>query len=142
MSLLPPMMVSVVDCLQLRAILDLLPELNQDLRRLQRDLLRAQVCAPEQVPADVVQLHSRVRFVDTLAGKVFELQLCYPDEIRDPADCVSVLSPLGSALLGGRTGQQRHWPLPDKRLAVIQILKVSAPPVAQPREPRRLLVQP
>lgn len=115
------------DWLQLRRLLAVLPDPMH--RAWEQELLRAKICEPHQLPDDVVRMGSRVRLVETLSGRVSELQLCYPEQLPQP-DALSVLSAAGRALLGLRVGQHIHWPLPDKRLAFIRILSVDSKPVA------------
>src|SRR6185312_5913110 len=66
---------------------------------LRQELERAEI-VPEQVAAaQMVTIGTRVRFIDHESHKVSEGRLTFPDEVRTP-HAISVLSPLGSALLG------------------------------------------
>lgn len=94
---------------------------------LEDELGRASIVHSEQLPDDVISMNSKVRFRDLTAGKELEFTLVYPYETNNGANenKVSVLAPLGSALIGLRVGQEIDWPLPDgrtKRLKVISVI--------------------
>jgi regulator of nucleoside diphosphate kinase len=97
------------------------PEIADGLRA---ELDRARIVEPEDVPRDVVTMNSRVRFTEEESGKQFERTLCYPHEATGGTDKVSILAPLGSALLGLSVGQSIDWPVPGGRTARIKILDV------------------
>ena len=76
------------------------------------------------MPAGVVTMNSRVRFADA-AGATREFQLCYPKDMTGSPDQLSVLAPVGAALLGLSAGQAIDWPLPDggnTRLTVLDVV--------------------
>jgi len=102
------------------------PEIADGLRS---ELDRARIVEPSEIPRDVVTMNSTVRFTDEESGKEFERTLCYPEEATGGVDKVSILAPLGSALLGLSVGQRIDWPVPGGRTARIRILDV----VSQPR---------
>lgn len=97
------------------------PEIAEGLRS---ELDRANIVEPEEMPPGVVTMNSRVRFADEESGKEFERTLCYPEEATGGEDKVSILAPLGSALLGLSVGQRIDWPVPGGRTARIRILDV------------------
>lgn len=97
------------------------PEIADGLRT---ELDRARIVEPEDMPADVVTMNSTVRFTDEETGKEFERTLCYPGDAARGEDKVSILAPLGSALLGLSVGQRIDWPVPGGRTARIRILDV------------------
>jgi regulator of nucleoside diphosphate kinase len=126
----PEITVSTADLDRLEGLLGELragaPEIADGLRS---ELDRARIVEPEEVPKDVVTMNSTVRFVDEESGKEFERTLCYPGEATGGADKVSILAPLGSALLGLSVGQRIDWPVPGGRTAHIRILEVVSQPV-------------
>ena len=101
------------------------PEIADGLRA---ELDRARIVEPEEMPADVVTMNSTVRFADEESGKEFERTLCYPGEATGGEDKVSILAPLGSALLGLSVGQRIDWPVPGGRMVHIRILEVVSQP--------------
>lgn len=93
--------------------------------RLGAELDRAVVV--DQLPPGVVGMGSRVRFEDVRTGNVREVVLVYPAQADASAGRISVLAPIGAALLGLSEGDTIAWPLPDGREARIRILAVEAP---------------
>lgn len=94
-------------------LLDLLDELN-----------RAQVVAPEEVPPDVVTMSSRVRLLDLDQGTTFEYTLVYPQDADYSAGRISIVAPVGAAMLGYRVGDVVEWEVPAgrRRLRVEEVL--------------------
>ncbi|UOF01150.1 nucleoside diphosphate kinase regulator [Bdellovibrio reynosensis] len=93
---------------------------------LQEELSRASVVPNEVLPADVVAMNSKVSFQDIDSGKELSVTLVYPHEANINENKVSVLAPVGSALIGLRVGQVINWPLPngkEKRLKVVSVQK-------------------
>lgn len=72
---------------------------------LERKLRRARIILPSDVPADVVTMNSIVRVFDAVSGTHSPLTVAYPHRAASDHDSVSVLSPLGTAILGHRAGQ-------------------------------------
>ena len=85
---------------------------------LREELDRAHVLPPEKLRPDIVNLGSRVEFRDEQTGKVQEIVLVYPFDADIACRRVSVLTPVGAALLGlsvnqtisfhTRTGERRE----------------------------------
>jgi regulator of nucleoside diphosphate kinase len=89
------------------------------------ELDRANIVAPESIADDVVTMNSRLLFRDEDTGDTREVSLVYPADEATQPDRVSVLAPIGSALLGLTVGQAIDWLLPQgwrKRLRVVQML--------------------
>jgi regulator of nucleoside diphosphate kinase len=74
-------------------------------RLLQRLLERATVVSSDAVPADVVTMNTQVVLSDDAAGERRIVRVVYPADADAARDFVSVLEPLGTALLGGSPGQ-------------------------------------
>jgi regulator of nucleoside diphosphate kinase len=77
---------------------------------LEEELGRAEVVNSTCIPPDVVTMNSRVRFMDEQTGEEQEVTLVYPAEADFAHHRVSILAPLGSALLGLGMGQTIDWP--------------------------------
>ncbi|MEW6198030.1 MAG: nucleoside diphosphate kinase regulator [Planctomycetota bacterium] len=99
--------------LVLAAITDA-PDL-EPLRALDRELDRAQAVRPQDVPPDVVTMNSKLRMTDLATGQQRIVTLVYPDQANDE-ERVSILSPLGTALLGYRVGDEIRWETPTGNL--------------------------
>jgi regulator of nucleoside diphosphate kinase len=92
---------------------------------LSEELDRAEVVPPERIGADTVTMNSEVVFQDESTGDTREATLVYPKEGDPERGRISVLAPIGSALLGLAVGQTIDWPLPGgkrKRLRVQRIV--------------------
>lgn len=83
------------------------------------ELDRAQMLAPEAMPHDVVTMNSTVKFRDLTSGEERVRTLVFPTQVTDSASQLSVLAPVGAALLGSRSaapftgscraGRRRTW---------------------------------
>lgn len=105
------------------------------LARLEEELERATVVAADEVPSDVVTIGSRVRVRDLDTGAVSEFTLAHSAVNAPPGETrVSLLAPVGAAVLGYREGDRIAWPVPAG-VRRLQIVKV----VAQPEALRRKL---
>ena len=91
---------------------------------LERELERAVVVKPDEVPATVVTMNSEVEVVDLDTGERRSLKLVFPAMAGIEAGRVSVLAPLGTALLGSRQGAQVAWQTPrgGRRLRVESVV--------------------
>lgn len=94
------------------------------LESLWEELDRAIVVSAEEAPPDVVTMRTRVRIRDLESGQQRVYALVYPWEADVDSNRVSVLAPLGTALLGYREGDQIEWRMPGgvRRLRVEKIL--------------------
>jgi regulator of nucleoside diphosphate kinase len=118
--------ITSVDHTRLMAILNL-PSIQEgkDKRRLaelRAELERAVIVEPGQVPPDVITMNSRVRIRDMKSGKVNEYTLVYPHGADVTQNMISILAPVGTALLGYRTGDIIKWKVPGGT----RILKVES----------------
>ena len=93
--------------------------------RLEQELHRARIVPCAQVPADVVTMHSVVSFVDEQSGATHDARLVYPRESAGRPGDVSILSPVGAALLGLSIGQTIEWPLPGGRTTRFRVTGVA-----------------
>lgn len=99
------------------------------IRSLQDELKRATIMPSEEIPATVVTMNSRVKFVIEPTGKMFELTLVYPkDSERDRSDVISITAPIGSALLGLSVGQTINWPLPGNHDTTVRVIEITYQP--------------
>jgi regulator of nucleoside diphosphate kinase len=83
------------------------------LQKLESELVRAVVVPHDEIPKDVVTMNSRVVFEDETTGQRREITLVYPKHADIASGKVSVLVPVGTALLGMRVGQTIDWQLPS-----------------------------
>jgi regulator of nucleoside diphosphate kinase len=125
----PDIIVSTVDHDRLTKLLDELPRDDFAGRReLEADLDRATIVEPEEVPPSVVTMNSTVRFSVAESGEVFELRLVYPKDADPDGRTVSILAPVGSALLGLAQGDEIDWPKPGGGTLRVRIQEVTYQP--------------
>lgn len=123
----PDIVVSSTDYTRLSAMLDNLPQ-NETTDLLTAELERASILDTEQMPPNVVMMHTTVKFTVLSTGRESTYTLAYPREINAGGDKLSVLTPVGSALIGLSVGQEIEWPLPGGKAARIRIDKVLRQP--------------
>lgn len=94
------------------------------LEKLQTELDRAKVVAPDEVPNTAVTMNSRVELVDLDTGKREAYTLVFPDAADASAGRISILAPIGTAMLGYQVGDVFEWDVPagKRRLKVERIL--------------------
>lgn len=81
--------------------------------QLEGELARAAVVPRARIPKDVVTMNSRVLFENETTGERREVTLVYPRDADIDAGKISILVPVGTALLGLRVGQSIEWELPN-----------------------------
>ncbi|HEX7315455.1 MAG TPA: nucleoside diphosphate kinase regulator [Pyrinomonadaceae bacterium] len=94
------------------------------LARLEEELERAETVAPEKVPADVITMRSRVRLRDLNTDEAMVYTLVFPSEANFDEGKISVLAPVGTAMLGYRVGDSIEWEVPSghRRLKVEELI--------------------
>lgn len=92
------------------------------------ELERAVVRPDDRVASTVVGMNSTVDFVDEAHGASRTVRLVYPADADIAAGKVSVLTPVGAALIGLNEGQSIRWPDRDGRLRELRVLKVTRAP--------------
>jgi regulator of nucleoside diphosphate kinase len=90
---------------------------------LEAELARAQVVADEALPEGVVTMDATVVF-ENQDGRRREVTLVYPESADAARGRISVLSPIGSALLGLTRGGEIDWPLPRGKVARLRVIDV------------------
>jgi regulator of nucleoside diphosphate kinase len=122
----PKIIVSSLDMDRLDALLN-----SRDFpgkEALREELDRAEVRAPDKMPDDVVTMNSTVKFRVAGSGKDFSLTLVYPKDHDGQAERISILAPVGSALLGLAVGNEIEWPRPGGGSSRLQIIEVIYQP--------------
>jgi len=95
---------------------------------LAEELDRAIVVPSDRIPKDVVTMNSRLVYSDESTGATREIELVYPDEADLVAGRVSVLAPVGCALLGLSAGQAIDWNLPNGQVHRLRVESVLSQP--------------
>ena len=92
--------------------------------RLMREVARATVLPSEEVPGDVVNIGSEVDFRDEVTGRAQSVVVVLPEGADIAARRISVLTPIGAALIGLRAGASIGWETRDgeeRRLTVLEV---------------------
>lgn len=125
---LPKIVLSSLDLDRLDQLLSRLPATDPARLQLEQELDRGAVVEPAAMPANIVTMNSTVRLRLLKTGEEPCLTLVYPKDLDASGDKVSVLAPVGSALLGLSEGDQIHWPMPDGEIQPIQVLQLVYQP--------------
>ena len=96
--------------------------------KLEGELARAKVVPRADIPRDVVTMNSRVVFENETTGERREVTLVYPHEADIDAGKISILVPVGTALLGLRVGQSIDWELPSGERHRYRVIDVPYQP--------------
>ena len=94
------------------------------------ELKRAQQVKPEDILECVVTMNSRVRLQELKSKKVFEITLVYPQDVNINKRKVSILAPVGIAILGSKEGDVVELPVPTGTTISYVIEKVIYQPEA------------
>ncbi len=125
----PPITLSSLDVDRIEALLAALPSSafpGKD--GLQAEIDRADIVAPEEMPPSVVTMNSTVQFSIVETGKEFVLSLVYPRDMDGSADKISILAPVGSALLGLSIGDELGWPGPGGKPMTVRVKQIMYQP--------------
>ncbi len=125
-----PIFVTEPDALRLRDLLAARSSAVRDqdhLHGLTVELERATVLEPRRVPSDVVTMQAHVEVLDLMSGERRELTLVFPWQADVSAGRISVLAPLGTALLGYREGDEVEWAMPGglRRLRIEKVRQLA-----------------
>lgn len=124
----PKIILTSQDMNRLDKLLEALPEAAfPGKAELEAELNRADVVEPQDVPPDVVTMNSTVRFA-LESGEDICMTLVYPKDMDGSADRISVLAPVGSALLGLSTGEHIEWPKPGGGMMKVRLVEVVYQP--------------
>ena|SRR5690242_18931969 len=98
---------------------------NRDyLDKLEDELDRATIVDPKAIPSNVITMRSKVRLKDLVSGESNIYSLVFPKEADFNQGKISILAPIGTAILGYKKGDTIEWPVPSglRRLKVDEIL--------------------
>lgn len=94
------------------------------LNKLEAELDRAEIVDPKDIPGNVITMRSTVRLKDLVTGEENTYSLVFPTEADSTQGKISVLAPIGTAILGYRRGDTIEWTVPSglRRLKVDEII--------------------
>lgn len=116
--------ITEADMRRLRPLIEGMKNSRDDLRGLQAELENARVVQPKDVPPDVITMNSKARLRDLDTGEEMVFTLVFPGNADIEHDKISVVAPIGTAMLGHRVGDEFSWEVPagSVRLRVEEVL--------------------
>ena len=125
----PKIIISSLDADRLEKLIESLPSMSFPGREaLLAEMARADVVEPKEVPTTVVTMNSTVRFAVDSSLEEFRLTLVYPKDVDASGEKISILAPVGSALLGLSQGDEIEWPKPGGGMLRVRIKEVTYQP--------------
>lgn len=118
----PPLMLSAEDFERLSALADAMPNLAAELTD---EISRARVLAKGEQAQDTVRMNSLVKFRDDTTNVVREVTLVYPHEANIDLGKISVMTPIGTALIGVPAGQSITWETRGGETKQLTVLAVA-----------------
>ncbi len=109
---------------RLRPLIGSMKNSREDLRALEAELKQARVVPPGEIPPDVITMNSKARLRDLETGEEMIYTLVFPDRASVEEGRISVIAPIGTAMLGQRVGDEVEWQVPagPVRLKVEEVL--------------------
>jgi regulator of nucleoside diphosphate kinase len=102
------------------------------LQKLREELDRAAVIDPAAFPAGVVTMDSTVEFEDLATSEIEEYTITFPDRADVERKRISILAPIGTALIGCRVGDLVKWSTPGG-IRQLKVRRVTAPAASSDR---------
>jgi len=116
------------DMQRLRKLLEGMHNWNQKdreyLEHLEMELDRAILISSRKVPPNTVTMNSQVRVTDLDSGQEMTIELVFPSEANFKQGKISIMAPIGTALIGYRAGDVVEWKVPAgvRRLKIEEVL--------------------
>jgi regulator of nucleoside diphosphate kinase len=116
--------ITEADMKRLNPLIESLQNSRDDLHSLRAELKHARVVAPADVPPDVITMNSKARLRDLKTGEEMIFTLVFPGNANIDHDKISVVAPIGTAMLGQRVADEFEWEVPagSVRLRVEEVL--------------------
>nr|WP_299240616.1 nucleoside diphosphate kinase regulator [uncultured Halomonas sp.] len=127
----PVIVVNRLDAERLQRLIDTTTQKDAAVAEaLEVELERAEVMDPTEIPADVVSMNSQVRFTELSRNTQLTRTLVYPHALANTPEGLSVMAPVGAALLGLKAGETIDWSLPDGRRIQLRVDEILWQPEA------------
>ncbi len=100
---------------------------RNDAEELHKELKRAKLVASEDLPPDIVRLNSAVTIKDAQKGEIIKLTVVTPGKTNIKQKKISILSPIGTALIGFGVGQQISWMVPagKRTFTILEVVNTA-----------------
>jgi regulator of nucleoside diphosphate kinase len=99
------------------------------LKQLAAEIEKASVVQPDQIPADVITLNSTARLIDQDTDEEMVYTLVFPEDADPSQGKISILAPIGTAMLGYKVGDTFEWDTPGGK-RIIHVREVLYQPEA------------
>jgi regulator of nucleoside diphosphate kinase len=109
---------------RLRALIESMKSSREDLKTLGAELDQAKVVPQTEIPPNVITMNSKAQVRDIDAGELMTYTLVFPNKANADEGLISVIAPIGTAMLGQRVGDEFEWRVPagTVRLRVEKVL--------------------
>ena len=129
---LPTIVLTVKDLMALDTLLTIKPSPHDDrndyiAEYLQRELNRAEVVAEQDIPDHIVRMYSTVTYSTNMFGEERSLTLVYPKEANIDAGKVSIMTPIGAALIGMAAGNRITYYTASGGTQTLTVISVKPP---------------
>ncbi len=116
--------ITEADMQRLRPLIEGIKNSRDDLRALETELKQARIVTPADVPPDVITMNTKARLRDLDTGEEMVFTVVFPGNASIEHDRISVVAPIGTAMLGHRVGDEFSWEVPAGlvRLRVEEVL--------------------
>lgn len=96
---------------------------RRDAEELETELKRARIVNSDELPEDIVRLNSIVTIKEETENKVMEVMVVTPEKADIKQKKISIMSPIGTALIGFGKGQQVKWKVPagNKTFTIMEV---------------------
>ncbi len=126
---MPEILVTTSEHARLTTLAEHAVERNQSVataERLLDELSRARIVADDALPDDAIAVGREIDYTDQHTGRTHTVRLVNPPDADIDAGRISVLSPIGAALLGLSVGQSIDWPVPDGSMRRVEVRAVRS----------------
>ena len=121
--------ITKADMTRLRSLITSTKTSRDDLSSLRHELDQAHLVEPQDIPGDVITMNSQARLLDLEDQEKMTFTLVFPENASIEHDRISVLAPIGTAMLGQREGEEFEWEVPAGRVR-LKVVKVLYQPEA------------
>lgn len=120
---LNPVIITEEDYKLLKPYVDKLPDRNEEMS-LAHELKRAVIVTKDAFPKHCVKLNSRVSILDLDTQKVLEFTIVMPEHADIKQNKISIITPMGAALIGFRKSEEVRWKVPAglKRFRILDVV--------------------
>lgn len=129
MNTKPKIILTSVDVERIEALIDSLPDADDPQAcALLDEIRRSEIVEPGKIPPNVVTMNSQVRVLIESTGLELGVTLVYPKDMDTTGHTVSILAPVGSAVLGLAVGDSIEWSGPTGQPIKVRVVDLLYQP--------------